>query len=396
MAGPPSPGSDGPTFGPPPLPAGWIAQWDASSKKYYFVQLSTGASQWDTPTEAAPVGGTPAARSDHPYGVPHGANNGAEIIVHPDGSRTARYPDGRLEPVHPREDDYTSGARGVGGGDGDRGLGSFLGNTLSSLGGKQGGGSHGGGGVGGVAGQLVSGLLSSGGSGGGHSSGGGGGIGGKLASQLASNLFSSGKPSSQPQNYHGGQSSGHSSGGGLGGIVGGVANMFGGKPHGSVRFKTLKCHHKMLTARQGQSNFGYSNNGQTGGYSASAPPTSYQPPSQPGTTPSHHSGASSYQSSGQHHAPSSQYTSSYSTSGPSSHTQSYGASPHGQSQSYGPPSYGAPPAVPGAYGQHSQPHYSQPQYSSGGSGGGHSGYPPQPQYASGGHHQGYGGSGQYH
>lgn len=124
MAGPSSPGSDGPTFGPPPLPAGWIAQWDASSKKYYFVQLSTGASQWDTPTEAAPVGGTPASRNDHPYGVPHGANNGgAEIIVHPDGSRTARYPDGRLEPVHPREDEYAGGTRGVGGGDGDRGLG---------------------------------------------------------------------------------------------------------------------------------------------------------------------------------------------------------------------------------------------------------------------------------
>lgn len=154
----------------------------------------------------------------------------------------------------------------------------------------------------------------------------------------------------------------------------------------------------MLTTSQGQNNFGYSNNGQTGGYSAQAPPASYQQPSQPGTTPSFHGSTSSYQSSGQHHAPSSQYTSSYSsTGGPSPHGQSYAAPPHGQSQPYGQPSYGASPAVPAAYGQHSQPHYSQPQYSSGGSGSGHSGYPPQPQYASGGgHHQGYGGSGQYH
>jgi hypothetical protein len=125
MAGPSSPGSEGPTFAPPPLPAGWIAQWDASSRKYYFVQLSTGASQWETPTEAAPVGGTPSARTDHPYGVPQKTgNNGAEIIVHPDGSQTARYPDGRLEPVHPREDGSVGdGTRGVGGGGGDRSLG---------------------------------------------------------------------------------------------------------------------------------------------------------------------------------------------------------------------------------------------------------------------------------
>jgi len=114
---------------------------------------------------------------------------------------------------------------------------SFLGSTLSGLGGKPQGGSHGGGGVGGLAGSVVTGLLSSGhggGHGGGHSSG--GGLGGKLASQLASNLFSSGsKPASaSPQNYHGSQSSGHGAGGGLGGLVGGVASMFGGKPHGSV------------------------------------------------------------------------------------------------------------------------------------------------------------------
>ena len=130
MAGPSSPDSDGPTFAPPPLPAGWIAQWDAASRKYYFVQLSTGASQWDTPTEAAPVGGggTPAPRNEHPYGAPQKAdgNNGAEIIVHPDGSQTARYPDGRLEPVHPREDGSTEGTRGVGGANGDRSLGVCL------------------------------------------------------------------------------------------------------------------------------------------------------------------------------------------------------------------------------------------------------------------------------
>jgi hypothetical protein len=135
MAGPESPGGEGPSFAPPPLPAGWIAQWDASSKKYYFVQLSTGASQWETPTEAAPVGSgaTPGPHLDHPYGVP-GAKGKAEIIVHPDGSQTARYPDGRLEPVNPREDGTTvDGTRGIEGETGDRGLGVRIGLFGSSV-----------------------------------------------------------------------------------------------------------------------------------------------------------------------------------------------------------------------------------------------------------------------
>jgi hypothetical protein len=48
------------------------------SRKYYFVQLSTGASQWDTPTHPAPTGPTPQATPqggvEHPYGTPAGAD----------------------------------------------------------------------------------------------------------------------------------------------------------------------------------------------------------------------------------------------------------------------------------------------------------------------------------
>ncbi|AEO71496.1 uncharacterized protein THITE_2123926 [Thermothielavioides terrestris NRRL 8126] len=453
MAGPASPGGEGPNFAPPPLPPGWIAQWDASSKKYYFVQLSTGASQWETPTDAAPVGtppaSTPASRVDHPYGVPGSNGNGsaapAEIIVHPDGSQTARYPDGRLEPVNPREDGTTldgttldgttlDGTRGIGGGvgggagDGERSLGSFLGSTLSSLSGTQhGGGSHGGG-VGGLAGQVVTGLLS-GGHSGGHGGSGASGIGGKLASQLASNLFSSGNKPPQPQNYHGGQSAGHhASAGGIGGIVGGVASMFSNKPHGS------------------NNGFGYSNSGQTGGYSAPAPPVSYQPPSQPGqptSVPSYQGGAPFHPTTSgqpQHqtpHAPYSQstpnqpYAPSYSAPGGHQppHNLSFPPPPAAQSQPYpGQPTYstphggaapqhtapqhtyGAPPPSAPPY---SQPQYVQPQYAATGAAasylqghpaaaaGGHSAYPAQPQYAASGapaHHQAYGGGvmGQYH
>jgi hypothetical protein len=113
MAGPTSPGSEGPTFAPPQLPPGWIAQWDATSKKYYFVQLSTGVSQWDTPTEAAPVGGTPAQPVEHPYGVP----GQPQLITHPDGSQTVKHADGTMEPILPDE------ARNIDGPTGERGIG---------------------------------------------------------------------------------------------------------------------------------------------------------------------------------------------------------------------------------------------------------------------------------
>lgn len=119
MTPPASPGGEGPTQAPPHLPPGWIAQWDANSKKYYYVQLSTGVSQWDIPTEAAPIGGTPAPTVEHPYGAPGGGQ--PELITHPDGSQTVKHPDGRMEPVMP---DENGNARGMGDGQtGDRGLG---------------------------------------------------------------------------------------------------------------------------------------------------------------------------------------------------------------------------------------------------------------------------------
>ena len=121
MAGTASPSADGPTYAPPSLPAGWIAQWDGSSKKYYYVQLSTGVSQWEIPTEAVQTGNTPAQVGDHPYGTP-GAPHPAggpqpQVITHPDGSQTVRHADGTMEPILP------DGMRGGDGPNGDRGLG---------------------------------------------------------------------------------------------------------------------------------------------------------------------------------------------------------------------------------------------------------------------------------
>ncbi|KAF1982169.1 hypothetical protein K402DRAFT_457478, partial [Aulographum hederae CBS 113979] len=47
----------------PDLPTGWIAQWDSSSRKYYFVQISTGASTWDRPTDSRPASTAPTVSS---------------------------------------------------------------------------------------------------------------------------------------------------------------------------------------------------------------------------------------------------------------------------------------------------------------------------------------------
>ena len=112
MTGTASPGNEGPSFGPPQLPAGWIAQWDGASRKYYYVQLSTGVSQWDVPTEAAKTGNTPGQAIEHPYGTPQ-----PELITHPDGSQTVKHADGTMEPI------MADGSRGVEGPNGERGIG---------------------------------------------------------------------------------------------------------------------------------------------------------------------------------------------------------------------------------------------------------------------------------
>lgn len=83
------------------------------SKKYYFVQLSTGASQWDTPTQAAPSGPTPQATPqgglEHPYGTP--GQQDLDIVNNADGSQSIRHPDGTLEPY--TQDRSLSGNIGV-------------------------------------------------------------------------------------------------------------------------------------------------------------------------------------------------------------------------------------------------------------------------------------------
>ncbi|KAJ5132984.1 hypothetical protein N7448_007142 [Penicillium atrosanguineum] len=48
----------GPSSPPPQLPEGWLAQWEGVQRKWYYVQRTTGKSQWEIPTE--PVVLTPS------------------------------------------------------------------------------------------------------------------------------------------------------------------------------------------------------------------------------------------------------------------------------------------------------------------------------------------------
>ncbi|KAI0484226.1 hypothetical protein GGR56DRAFT_14983 [Xylariaceae sp. FL0804] len=335
MPGPASP-NEGPTYEPPTFPAGWIAQWDSNSKKYYYVQLSTGVSQWETPTDAAPVG-TPAQANEHPFGVP----GQQELITHPDGTQTIKHPDGRMEPIMPPE----ASEGEPDGPAGERGLGSFAANALmnqyGSHGNQHGGSSSGSGGLGKLAGQLLGGHN---GSTNGH---GGGGGAGKLVGQLASNLFSSGHKPQQPQDYHSGghAQQSHQSGGLADSVMGGVSNMFGGS-HGN-----------------GQSgNYGYSNSGQSGAYSGQAPPTSYQP----GSTPSYNSSAPNQHAHPSYsHASSQHATPAYAPSPGQQHAQlnpSYGGVSHSSTPQSG---YGHSPVMGHAYPQqhqYSSPPPHQPSY----------------------------------
>lgn len=82
MADPTTPGQEGPSHEPPQLPLGWIAQYDANSKKYYFVEISSGRSQWDIPTQAAQ---TPTPGADSPFQQPGAQSPYPQPGQQPDG-----------------------------------------------------------------------------------------------------------------------------------------------------------------------------------------------------------------------------------------------------------------------------------------------------------------------
>lgn len=69
------PPSHAPSTGGPPLPPGWIAQWDQNSQRYYYLDQATGRTQWELPQPSQgsyPPPGAPQG-SFPPPGAPMGA-----------------------------------------------------------------------------------------------------------------------------------------------------------------------------------------------------------------------------------------------------------------------------------------------------------------------------------
>ncbi|KAJ5194262.1 hypothetical protein N7491_001598 [Penicillium cf. griseofulvum] len=66
----------GPSSPPPQLPEGWLPQWEGVGRKWYYVQRTTGKSQWEIPTE--PIVLTPSTTP-----TPSGAGPSQEPRSHP-------------------------------------------------------------------------------------------------------------------------------------------------------------------------------------------------------------------------------------------------------------------------------------------------------------------------
>ncbi|KAJ5963914.1 uncharacterized protein N7479_003790 [Penicillium vulpinum] len=71
----------GPSSPPPQLPEGWLAQWEGVRRKWYYVQRTTGKSQWEIPTE--PIVLTPSTTP-----TPSGAGPSQEPTSHPTSNST--------------------------------------------------------------------------------------------------------------------------------------------------------------------------------------------------------------------------------------------------------------------------------------------------------------------
>ncbi|KAI2674896.1 hypothetical protein CBS147355_6710 [Penicillium roqueforti] len=71
----------GPSSPPPQLPEGWLPQWEGVGRKWYYVQRTTGKSQWEIPTE--PIVLTPSTTP-----TPSGAGLSQEPKSYPTSNNT--------------------------------------------------------------------------------------------------------------------------------------------------------------------------------------------------------------------------------------------------------------------------------------------------------------------
>ncbi|KAG1137534.1 hypothetical protein G6F37_011149 [Rhizopus arrhizus] len=110
-----------PSQPPPQLPAGWIALWDESSQRYYYLEQATGRTQWELPTQPSSsfntVNGGESSSYQSSYAQSY-SNNSPAVTSYPT-QQTYPYPTAS-DPNSP----YPSNNPGVEGQ--DRGLGNVF------------------------------------------------------------------------------------------------------------------------------------------------------------------------------------------------------------------------------------------------------------------------------
>jgi len=67
---PPPPSGYGQPQPGPQLPPGWIAQWDANSQRWYYLEQATGRTQWELPSWNGPLGGVPGFQKGYGHAMP--------------------------------------------------------------------------------------------------------------------------------------------------------------------------------------------------------------------------------------------------------------------------------------------------------------------------------------
>ncbi|CAG8103287.1 unnamed protein product [Penicillium salamii] len=83
----------GPSSPPPQLPEGWLPQWEGVRRQWYYVQRTTGKSQWEIPTE--PIHLTPSTTPSiggGPSQAPHQTNNSTRGVEFGNDTAGDNYP----------------------------------------------------------------------------------------------------------------------------------------------------------------------------------------------------------------------------------------------------------------------------------------------------------------
>ncbi|KAI8081489.1 uncharacterized protein BX664DRAFT_340520 [Halteromyces radiatus] len=120
---------------PPQVPTGWLALWDETAQRYYYVDQSTGVTQWEHPSSTSSMPQQQSGQQQYGgysstsnYSPNNGMPNGEAGSYMSSGNNTG-YPSGQ-PPSYGNVSGSTSAPGVTATQEGDRGLGSMLGGFM--------------------------------------------------------------------------------------------------------------------------------------------------------------------------------------------------------------------------------------------------------------------------